>query len=170
MDRGQGKDGVSVVREERLGKRLFRSSVAAPGVGLGGIILVVGTLLTWASRSRKSGGTFSFHGFSLQDGRVVMGIGFALLVMGVIMWAVRRIDSWFDANLLAVALSTAAVAVTATRLAQILDAGTLSAEVGIYITIAGALIVWIAGLAGIFASRSDRVSEEYGRVGSRRAA
>jgi hypothetical protein len=166
-------DGISMVREERSGKRLFRSSAAAPGIALGALVLVIGTFMNWVSgpNTAVDGEGISPQGFALQDGRVILGLGFALLIVATCMWLTRRIDSWFDANLLVVALSTVCVVVIATRWAQLTQDNTgLSPDVGLYVALAGALIAWLTGLAGMFASRSDRISEESGRVGERRAA
>ena len=62
-------------------------------------------------------------GFNVPDGRIVMGIGLALLVMAALMWANKRVGSWFDADLLGVTLSTVAIGTIVAFLIDVGDTG-----------------------------------------------
>jgi len=62
-----------------------RPSMAAPFLGLGGLALVIGSLLTWIDAGDATTGTTEIGGSSLSDDRIVMGIGSALLVMALYM-------------------------------------------------------------------------------------
>ena len=163
-----------LVREERAGRSVLRSSVAAPAVGLGALLAIIGTFLEWGSADTTGTNAATVQGFSFPDGRLVMGIGFALLIMALAMWMTRRVDSWFDSDLMAVALSTIATVVICTTWADIATSDrsgvSASPEIGLYVSLAGAVIAWIGSLAGLFRSRSDRASEDSGRVGTRRRA
>jgi hypothetical protein len=109
---------------------------------------------------------------NVPDGRIVMGIGLALLVMATLMWANKRVGSWFDADLLGVALSTIAIGTIVAFLIDVGDTGR-SVEIGTYVSLAGAVIAFIGGLAALLRSGSDRATvddEGRGDVGHRTAA
>jgi hypothetical protein len=96
------------------GRRDARSSAAAPFLGLGGAALAIGSFLSWASDSTDNvAGSVneSITGSSFSDGRVVLGIGVAMLVMAAYMASTRRRGHWFDADLLGAALGTIAVVI-----------------------------------------------------------
>src|SRR3954462_11805902 len=93
-----------------------RPSMAAPALVVGSIVMIVGALLDWAT---GTGGTTVFgvqtttaglSGYNLGDGASGGALGVALLIAGLLMWANRRLESWFDADLLGVALSLFAIA------------------------------------------------------------
>jgi cellobiose-specific phosphotransferase system component IIC len=161
----------------RVDDRVARASVAAPAVLIGSLIVIVGTFLDWGSRTVSDATgtqteTVDLSGFNVPDGRIVMGIGFALLVVAVLMWANKRVESWFDADLLGVALSTFAIG---TIVAFLIDGGDTgrSVEIGTYVSLAGALIAFIGGIAALLRSGSDRATvddEGRGDIGRRRAA
>jgi hypothetical protein len=161
----------------RVDNRDARASVAAPAILIGSLIVVVGTFLDWASGTVSDATgtqteTVDLSGFNLPDGRIVMGIGFALFVAAVLMWANKRVESWFDADLLGVALSTFAIGTIVAFLLDVGDTGR-SVEIGTYVSLAGALIAFIGGIAALLRSGSDRATvddEGRGDVGRRRAA
>jgi hypothetical protein len=86
------------------------------------------------------------------------------------MLANKRRDSWFDSDLLGVALSAFAVALIVMFL---MDAGNeaLSVDFGAYVSLLGAAIAFIGALAALLRSGSDRATadvEGRGDVGQRR--
>jgi hypothetical protein len=111
-------------------------------------------------------------GYSLVDGRIVGALGVALLIAGLLMWANRRLDSWFDADLLGVALSAFAIAEIGMWLMDINNEA-LSADYGVYVALAGGVIAFIGAIVALLGSRSDRVSTDMDRssnVSERRVA
>jgi peptidoglycan/LPS O-acetylase OafA/YrhL len=86
------------------------------------------------------------------------------LVAGLLMWANRRLDSWFDADLLGIALSVFAIAQIGMWLMDINNEA-LSADYGVYVSLAGAVIAFVGGLVALLGSRSDRVTTEVDRSG-----
>lgn len=154
-----------------------RRSTAAPFIGLGGLILIIGTFLPWASDSGTANTiNESISGSSFSDGRIAMGLGFAMLLIAVVMYTTRRAGSWFDADLLGFALATTAVVVSIATLTALgsneADNVTRTAELGLYVAIAGSLISMVGALVGLVRSASDRATEERrgGVVGTDRAA
>jgi hypothetical protein len=154
-----------------------RRSTAAPFIGLGGLILLIGSFLPWASDSGTARTiNESISGSSFPDGRMAMGLGFAMLLIAVVMSTTRRAGSWFDADLLGFALGTIAVVTTVATLAALgsngVDNVSRSAEIGLYVAIAGALIGMVGALVGLVRSASDRATEDRrgGVVGTERAA
>jgi len=154
-----------------------RRSTAAPFIGLGGLILIIGTFLPWASDSgtaAKINETIS--GSSLSDGRIAMGLGFAMLVIAFVMFTTRRAGSWFDADLLGLALATTALVTTIATLAALGSNGadnvSRSAEAGLYVAIAGSAVGFVGALVGLMRSASDRATHDRrgGVVGTDRAA
>ena len=155
-----------------------RMSMAAPAIVVGSIVMVVGAFLDWAT---GTGGTTIFgvqtttaglSGYSLVDGRIVGALGVALLIAGLLMWSNRRLESWFDADLLGVALSLFAIAVIGMWLLDI-DNEALSADYGVFVSLAGAVIAFIGAIVALLGSRSDRTTTDLDRrsdVGQRRAA
>lgn len=155
----------------RRGDIRARASTAAPAVVIGSIVMIVGAFLDWAT---GTGGTTVFgvqtttagvSGYSLTDGRIVGALGVALLVAGLIMWANRRLDSWFDSDLLSIALSVFAIAQVGMWLADINNEA-LSADYGVYVSLAGAVIAFIGAIVALFASRSDRATTDEDRPGT----
>src|SRR3954454_716094 len=155
-----------------------RPSMAAPALVIGSIVMIVGALLDWAT---GTGGTTVFgvqtttaglSGYNLVDGRIVGALGVALLIAGLLMWANRRLESWFDADLLGVALSLFAIALIGMWLLDI-DNEALSADYGVFVSLAGAAIGFIGALVALLGSRSDRATTDLDRPGDvaqRRAA
>src|SRR3954453_1427608 len=155
-----------------------RPSMAAPALVIGSIVMIVGALLDWAT---GTGGTTVFgvqtttsglSGYNLVDGRIVGALGVALLIAGLLMWANRRLESWFDADLLGVALSLFAIALIGMWLLDI-DNEALSADYGVFVSLAGAVIGFIGALVALLGSRSDRATTDLDRPGDvaqRRAA
>jgi hypothetical protein len=147
-----------------------RASMAAPAIVIGSIVVIVGAFLDWAT---GTGGTTvlgvqtttaGLSGFNIADGRIVGALGVALLVAGLLMWANRRLDSWFDADLLGIALSVFAIAQIGMWLMDINNEA-LSADYGVYVSLAGAVIAFVGGLVALLGSRSDRVTTEVDRSG-----
>jgi hypothetical protein len=132
-----------------------RASIAAPVLGIGGIALIVGAVLSWASQPSSDGTTDSFAGSSLPDGRLALGIGVALVLMALYMGTTRRWGHWFDADLLALALGAIATTQIVATWVNLGDAQ--SAEVGLYVSLAGA-VVTVAG--SIFALASSRLDDD----------
>jgi hypothetical protein len=166
---------------DRLSRRrpdIGRMSMAAPAIVVGSIVMIVGAFLDWAT---GTGGTTilgvqtttsGVSGYSLVDGRIVGALGVALLIAGLLMWANRRLESWFDADLLGVALSLFAIALIGMWLLDI-DNEALSADYGAFISLAGAVIAFIGAIVALLGSRSDRATTDLDRrgdVGQRRAA
>jgi len=155
-----------------------RSSMAAPAIVIGSIVMIVGAFLDWAT---GTGGTTvlgvqtttsGISGYSLVDGRIVGALGVGLLIAGLLMWANRRLDSWFDADLLGVALSAFAIAQIGMWLMDINNEA-LSADYGIYVALAGGVIAFIGALVALLGSRSDRATTDIDRssnVSERRVA
>ena len=154
-----------------------RASMAAPAILIGALVVIVGTFLDWASGTIDATGTtqtetLDLSGLNVPDGRIVMGIGLALLVMAALMWANKRVGSWFDADLLGVTLSTIAIGTIVAFLIDVGDTGR-SVEIGTYVSLAGAGVAFIGGLAALLRSGSDRATvddEGRGDVGRRTAA
>ena len=159
------RDGDPGVIRDR---RESRSSTAALALAFGGLVLVVGSFLDWIDGRELALG--DPNGFQIPDGRVALGIGVALLVMGILMATNRRVGSWFDADLLGVALSTVAL-VTVVSLWIYLASDERSPDVGIYIATAGAAIAMVRSLVALLRSGSDRAtldSEGEGDIGRNR--
>ena len=155
-----------------------RASMAAPPILIGSIVLIVGVFLDWASGSGgttelgATTATSDLSGYNLIDGRIVAALGTALLISAVLMWANKRVGSWFDADLLGVALSAAAIAQIVLFL---MDVGNeaISADYGVYVSLAGAAVAFVGALAALLRSGSDRATgdrEGRGDVGRRSAA
>lgn len=103
--------------------------------------------------------TSGVSGYSLVDGRIVGALGIASLIAGLLMWVNRRLDSWFDADLLGVALSAFAIAEIGMWLMDINNEA-LSADYGVYVALAGSVIAFIGAIVALLASRSDRVTKD----------
>ncbi|HEX3300974.1 MAG TPA: hypothetical protein VHW68_12815 [Actinomycetota bacterium] len=152
--------------------------MAAPAIVIGSIVMIVGAFLDWAT---GTGGTTvlgvqtttsGISGYSLVDGRIVGALGVGLLIAGLLMWANRRLDSWFDADLLGVALSAFAIAQIGMWLMDINNEA-LSADYGIYVALAGGVIAFIGAIVALLGSRSDRATTDIDRssnVSERRVA
>ena len=159
------RDGDPRVIRDR---RDSRSSVAAIPLALGGLALVVSAFLDWIDGREQL--LTDPNGFQIPDGRLVLGIGAALLLIGILMAANRRVGSWFDADLLGFALSTVAL-VTVVTLWAYLASDERSPDIGIYVATAGALIAMVGSLIALLRSRSDRATlddEGRGDVGRNR--
>jgi|tagenome__1003787_1003787.scaffolds.fasta_scaffold19374872_1 hypothetical protein len=155
--------------DERLGARSRRdvwegrSSMAAPWMLIGSIVLIVGAFLDWASGTGGTtvlggtAGTTDVSGYNLIDGRIAGALGVALLVSALLMWTNKRVESWFDSDLLGVALSATAITLVVMFL---LDVGNeaLSADYGAYVSLAGGAIAFIGALIALLGSRSDRMA------------
>lgn len=138
-----------------------RVSRAAPAILIGAIVLVVGVFMDWASGTGGTSvagdatGTNDLSGYNLIDGRIAGALGVALLIVGLLMWTNKRSSSWFDADLLGVALSAFAVALIVMFL---MDVGNeaLSADYGAYVSLVGGAIAFIGAIGALLASKSDR--------------
>lgn len=122
-------------------------------------MLTIGSFLAWASDSTDgvvAGANESITGSSFSDGRFVMGIGVAMLVMAAYMASTRRRGHWFDADLLGAALGTIAAVVIIATWAAYPDSR--SPDVGLYVSLAGAVI----GMAGSLAAATRRHREDEG--------
>ena len=149
-------------------RRRSRSSAAAVPLIIGSLALIVGSFLDWIGARDQAVG--ASNGYQLPDGRIALGIGVALLIMGVIMAVNKRVGTWFDADLIGVALSTVALA-TIVALWGYLGSDNRSVEVGIWISAAGALIAMVGSLVALLRSGSDRATwdeEGAGDVGRNR--
>jgi hypothetical protein len=157
-------DDVRVVKD----RRESRSSTAAPALVVGSLVLIVATFLDWVDGREQA--LTDPNGFQMPDGRVALGIGVALLLMGILMGANKRVGSWFDADLLGVALSTVAL-VTVVSLWIYLGSDERSPDIGLYVAAAGAAIAMVGSLAALLRSGSDRATaddEGRGDVGGSR--
>ena len=142
-------------------RRESRSSTAALTLAFGGLVLVVASFFDWIDGREQS--LTDPNGFQIPDGRLVLGIGAALLLMGILMATNRRVGSWFDADLLGFALSTVAL-VTVVTLWAYLASDERSPDVGIYVATAGAAIAMVGSLMALLKSQSDRATlDEEGR-------
>ena len=146
------RDGDPRVIRDR---RESRSSTAALALAFGGLVLVVGSFLDWIDGRQLALG--DPNGFQIPDGRLALGIGVALLLMGILMATNRRVGSWFDSDLLGVALSTVAL-VTVVSLWIYLASDERSPDVGIYVATAGAAIAMVGSLVALLRSASDRAT------------
>ena len=117
--------------------------------------MIVATFLDWIDGREQS--VTDPNGFQIPDGRVVLGIGAALLVTGVLMAKNRRVGTWFDADLLGVALSTFAL-VTVVTLWAYLGSDERSPDIGLYVAAAGAAIAMVGSMAALLRSGSDRAT------------
>jgi hypothetical protein len=129
-----------------------RPSIAAPLLGIGGLGLVIGSLLTWidagdAARREINGG-------SISDGRLAMGIGFAMLIMAVYMATTRRYGHRYDADLLGATLGAIATTVVVATMVALPD-GT-SADLGLYVSLAGAVVGLVGALIALFRGETQR--------------
>jgi hypothetical protein len=136
-------------------RRTSRSSTAAPALVVGSLAIIVGSFLNWIDSRDQA--TSAANGFQIPDGRLVLGIGVALLLMGILMASNRRVGTWFDADLLASALSTVAL-VTVVTLWVYLGSDQRSPDVGIYVAAAGALVTLGGSLMALLRSASDRAT------------
>ena len=136
-------------------RRIARSSTAAPILIVGSLALIVGSFLDWVGARDQAVG--ASNGYQLPDGRIALGVGVALLLMGIVMAANRRVGTWFDADLLGTALSTFAL-VTVLALWAYLGSDDRSPEVGLYVAAAGALIAMGGSLVALLRSASDRAT------------
>ena len=160
------RDGDPRVIRDR---RESRSSTAALALAFGGLVLVVGTFLDWIDGREQA--LTDPNGFQIPDGRVALGIGVALLLIGIVMATNRRVGSWFDADLLGFALSTVAL-VTVVALWVYLGSDQRSPDVGIYVAAAGAAIAMVGSLVALLRSGSDRAtldSKGEGDIGRNRS-
>ena len=139
---------------DRRDRRVARSSTAAPVILLGSAVIIVSGFLDWiAGRDMAN----DANGFQIPDGRIVLGLGAALLVTGILMAKNRRVGSWFDADLLAAALSTTALVMVGTLWAY-LASDERSPDVGLYVATAGAAIAMVGSLSAALRSGSDRLT------------
>ncbi len=136
-------------------RRTSRSSTAAPVIVIGSLGIIVGSFLDWID-SRDQAASAA-QGFQIPDGRIALGIGVALLVVGILMAANRRVGTWFDADLLAVAFSTVTL-VSVVALWVYLGSDQRSPDIGIYVTAAGALVAMAGSLMALLRSASDRAT------------
>ena len=151
-------------------RRVARSSTAAPFLIVGSLALVVGSFLDWVGARDQAVG--ASNGYQLPDGRVALGVGVALLLVGILMAANRRVGSWFDADLLGTALSTFAL-VTVAAFWAYLGSDDRSPEIGLWVAAAGALIAMAGSLVALLKSASDRATwddEGEGDVGRNQRA
>jgi len=154
-------------RDDRLDRRNdrgARASTAAPIVLVGGVLLLFGAFLDWASGAEGAaqgalagGNNVDVSGYNLPDGRLAFGIGLALVIVAALMWANKRVGSWFDSDLLSVALATIAVGVIVTFLLDVGN-GARSADVGAYISLVGAIVALAGAGAALLRSGSDRAT------------
>jgi hypothetical protein len=149
MDRPYEDTGA--VRDRRLDYDEARPSIAAPLLGIGGLGLVIGSLLTWIDASDAAGA--EVNGGALPDGRLAMGIGFALLVMAAYMATTRRHWHWYDADLLGATLATIATTVIVATWVAIPEGQ--SPDLGLYVSLAGAVVALGGALAALAKSRTD---------------
>ena len=150
----QASDGdTRVIRDKD--RRVSKSSTAAPALLIGSLVMIAGTFLDWIDGREQS--ITDPNGFQIPDGRVVLGIGAALLVMGILMAKNRRVGTWFDADLLGVALSTFAL-VTVVSLWAYLASDERSPDIGLYVAAAGSAVAMIGTLAALLRSGSDRAT------------
>jgi hypothetical protein len=148
-------------RRVNIDRRDGRSSTAAWTLAFGGLVMVVASFFDWIDGREQS--LTDPNGFQLPDGRLVLGIGAALLLMGILMATNRRVGTWFDADLLGFALATVGL-VTVVSLWAYLASDERSPDIGIYVASAGALIAMVGALIALLKSRSDRATlDEEGR-------
>jgi hypothetical protein len=161
----QDRDGDRRVLRDR---RRSRSSTAASVLIIGSLAIIVGSFLDWVgSRDQAVGAS---NGYQVPDGRIALGIGVALLLMGILMASNKRVGSWFDADLLGTALSTVAL-VTIVTLWAYLGSDNRSVEPGVYVAAGGSLIAMAGCLVALLRSASDRATwddEGEGDVGRNR--
>lgn len=142
----------------RTGDDVARRSVAAPFLGLGGLILAISAFLSWASGEGEGqaagGGDDSLSGYLFSDGRLVAGIGAALVLMALYMGTTRRYGHWLDADLTGVALSTIALTVIAATWMAIPEEEA-SPDIGLYVALAGALIAFGGSIFTLATGRGD---------------
>jgi hypothetical protein len=149
---GTHYDDGTVTGPRRIERRDdARPSMAAPFVGLGGLALVIGTFLTWIDSGDATTGTTEIAGSSLSDGRIVMGIGFALIVMALYMGTTRRWGHWFDSDLLGATLSAVATTVIIATWVALPDGQ--SPDLGLYVSLAGAIVGLIGTVMALTRSR-----------------
>ncbi|MCA1727494.1 MAG: hypothetical protein LC722_07540, partial [Actinobacteria bacterium] len=141
-----------------------RRSAAAPFLGLGGLVLAVSTFLSWAKFDQEAqggGGQDSASGLDLSDGRLLLGIGLALILLAAYTGMTRRLGHWFDADLLGLALSTIALAVAGATWAAIPDR--VSPDIGLYVALAGGAIAFLGSLLALIAGRRNVVDDRSAR-------
>ena len=152
--------GTSPMR--RIGRDDDRGSLAPPALAVGGLIMLVGTFLGWASgngdgpNGANGNRSLDLAGFEMSDGRVAMGIGFALLLLAVLMFLSRRADAWNSADLLGATLATVGLVVIVATLADLAGSGGPSADIGLFVSLIGSLIALAGALIGLLRDASDR--------------
>jgi hypothetical protein len=115
-------------------------------IGLGGVLMIVGSILPFVVGS--AGGPFegqTSSGIRYADGKFDLGVGVGLVVIAALLWALRL--TLFGARILAaVAIVGAAIILYAT-IVDVSDVGKLpevEIGIGLYVVLAGS----IAGLIG----------------------
>ena len=137
-------------------RQAARASTAAPMILVGSAVLIASGFLDWVAGRDAANDA---NGFQIPDGRVVLGLGAALLVIGILMAKNRRVGSWFDADLLATALSTVALGTVVTLWAY-LGSDERSPDVGLYVATAGAAVAMLGSLFAALRSGSDRLTAD----------
>ena len=156
MQQRERTGSEAVVGDGRVrDRRESRSSTAAPMLIVGSAIMIVASFLDWIDSRDEAVG--AANGFQIPDGRVVLGIGAALLVIGILMAKNRRVGSWFDADLLGSALATIAL-VNVLALWSYLGSDDRSPDIGLYVAAAGAAIARVGALSAALRSGSDRLT------------
>jgi H+/gluconate symporter-like permease len=152
---------VATRRAEPPAEEARRSAAALP-LGLGGLVTIIGTWLSWASQR----GNENMHGSSFADGRLVMAIGFAMVIMALYMGTSRRFGRWYDSDLLGVVLSTIAIVMIVATWAAFPDGR--DADTGLYVSLGGAVIAFVGSLVALMQSHRDVRATPYSLDGTTR--
>ncbi len=139
---------------------------------VGGLLLVVGTLLPFAKVELSIPGiqetSETSGGLDTDDGKVFLGLGIALVLFGGIVWAasgsaLRRTFSIISLLLGAFSLLAVIIDITGSEEALLEELGIASADlagleysngIGLYVVLVGSVLAVLGALLGTFARKS----------------
>lgn len=170
------------------GTQMKRPTVAAAIMVLGGVAMALGAVLTFAKLDvgQLPIDARSIGGLDTPDGKLFLGVGIALVVLGGLMWiatsaALRRVaavlailgaafmlyaaiiditgieDESLDAIAEAGAATTPGVSVEQVRAALEQFNVSIDPGIGLYIVLAGAALGVIGGVLGLLAKRPEPI-------------
>lgn len=134
--------------ETRLATRFSRTAGQASWVA--GLTLALSSFMGWYSGSAPEGPAVSVLGWNTGTiGKLVFVLGIAVIVLAVARVVDVRLPSALPESVVLVGLGTAGVALLLVRVISIPDefAGTADRAIGLWVGIASATVVILAGLA-----------------------
>lgn len=124
----------------------------------GGLLLVVGSLLTFATADIAGFGSVGINGLDTDDGKLFLGVGVALLVIAAVVWISRSATSrriFGGIATLAASFMVVAAIMDVTTLEDDIPEAlaadiSVSAGIGLYLVLAGAVIATLGGVQILF--------------------